>query len=193
MPRPGTAEAPVSDASPRPGPRRNLVLIGFMGTGKSCVGKLVARSLGWKFVDTDQRIVAAAGCPITEIFADPERGEAWFRDLETRVLTEVLAKEEQVVATGGGVVVREENRKLLAEGGYVFWLRASVDALYERVRRNRRRPLLQTDDPKQTIIELLDQREPMYLVSAHDQVDSTHLTAEETAYGIAETVRYVMG
>jgi shikimate kinase len=174
-------------------PRRNLVLIGFMGTGKTCIGKLAARSLGWKFVDTDQRIVEAAGCPIAEIFADPERGEDWFRDLESRVLAEVLAEEEQVVATGGGVVVREGNRRVLAEGGYVFWLRASIDALYDRVRHNRNRPLLQTKDPKTTITKMLDEREPYYLESAHDQVDSTHLTAEETAYGITETARYVFG
>ena len=172
---------------------RNLVLIGFMGTGKTCIGKLAARSLGWKFVDTDQRIVEAAGCSIPEIFANPDRGESWFRDLESRVLAEVLSEEEQVVATGGGVVIREENRRILANGGYVFWLRASIDALYERVRHNRNRPLLQTEDPKATITDMLDEREPYYLESAHDQVDSTHLTAEETAYGITETARYVFG
>ena len=177
---------------PKP-PRRNLVLIGFMGTGKSCIGKLVARSLGWKFVDTDQRIVAAAGCSIPQIFADPERGEDWFRDLETRVLEETLQGSDQVVATGGGIVVRERNRQVLARGGYVFWLRASVDALYERVRHNRNRPLLHTDDPKATIAALLDEREPLYLESAHDQVDSTHLTEEETAFGLTETARYVFG
>jgi len=168
-----------------------LILIGFMGTGKTCIGRLVARSLGWKFVDTDQRIVARAGCSIPQIFADPERGEDWFRELETEVLRDTLQKNDQVVATGGGIVGREENRDLLAAGGYVFWLRASVDAIYERVRHNRNRPLLQTEDPKQTITDLLDDREPLYLQSAHDQVDSTHLTAEETAFGISESALYL--
>ena len=162
-----------------------------MGTGKTCIGRLVARSLGWKFVDTDQRIVAAAGCSIPQIFADEKRGEDWFRDLETEVLGKTLAKEDQVIATGGGIVLREENRKMLAEGGYVFWLRASADAIYERVRHSRNRPLLKTADPKQTITDMLDEREPLYLQSAHDQVDSTYLTAEETAFGISESGLFV--
>lgn len=188
---PATAPQPVIALTSHP-PVRNLILIGFMGTGKSCVGQLVARSLGWKFVDTDDLIVEAAGCSIPEIFADPERGETWFRDLETRVLREAVAGSEQVIATGGGIVVREENRDILAGGGFVFWLHASVDAIYERVRHNRNRPLLHTEDPKQTISDLLDEREPLYLASAHDQVDSTHLTSEETAYGISESVLYLM-
>lgn len=158
-----------------------------MGTGKTTVGKRVAASLGFDFADTDERVVALAGMPITQIFA--RHGEEHFRRLETEALREVLSGEGKVVATGGGIVTRPENVSLLQEGGYVVWLHASVEEIFDRVSRNRERPLLQTENPLETIKNLLAVREPLYRAAADFEVDTGPLTLDETIYGISESVR----
>lgn len=179
-------------SSPLPGGRRrNLVLIGFMGTGKTTVGRRVAASLGFEFADTDDRVVTRAGLPITQIFA--QHGEAHFRQLETEALREVLAGEGRVVATGGGIVTKPENVALLRAGGYVVWLHASVDEIFARVSRNRERPLLQTENPLETIRALLAVREPLYRATADFEVDTSPLTLDETVYGITESARVAFG
>ena len=165
--------------------RQNLILIGFMGSGKTTVGRRVAASLGFEFVDTDDRVVEMAGKPITQIFAD--QGEAHFRKLESAALKEVLQREHCVVATGGGIVTIPENVALLQEGGYTVWLHAPVDEIFERVSRNRERPLLQTEDPLATIQTLLSKREPLYRSTADFEVDTGPLTLDETVYGLTET------
>lgn len=162
-----------------------------MGTGKTTVGMRVARSLGFRFVDTDKMIVKEAGKPITQIFAD--EGEERFRERETEALRRCAAGKNQVISTGGGIVTREANRELLREAGYVIWLRASPETIYERVRRNRGRPLLQTPDPLATIRDLLAARASLYEACADLAVSTDHLSMDETCFGITESALLAMG
>ena len=162
-----------------------------MGTGKTTVGRRVAKSLGFKFVDTDQLIVKRAGKSIPEIFEDD--GEKTFREIETEVLRECAEKSGQVISTGGGIVTQPRNREILKTAGYVVWLRASAESIFERVKRNRNRPLLRVEDPMGTITKLLEERTPVYEQS-HDLAISTDgLTLEETCYGVTESARLELG
>jgi len=170
---------------------RNLILIGFMGTGKTTIGKRVARSLGFRFVDTDQLIARKAGKSIPDIFA--HSGEEAFRELETEVLRECAARSGQVISTGGGIVTRPGNLEILRDAGYVVWLKASPETIYDRVRRNRNRPLLHTDDPERTIREMLDQRLDLYRRAKHLSVSTDDLTLDETSFGITESARLALG
>jgi Shikimate kinase len=111
--------------------RKNIIIVGFMGTGKSTVSRLLSEKLGWPRLDTDEEIVRIAGKKIPDIFAD--EGEAGFRDRESRVLEDILAGDRQIVATGGGAVLREENRRRMLAGGWVVALTASRQSLLERV------------------------------------------------------------
>jgi shikimate kinase len=154
-------------------PRENIILIGFMGSGKSSIGKRVATELGFQFLDTDKIIVDRAGMTIPTIFAG--RGEAAFREMETSALISIGHLNRCVIATGGGIVIREENRALLRQLGFVVCLTASEDVLYERVARNEKRPLLQTEDPKSTLTELVQVRRPFYEETAHFTLDTTQL------------------
>lgn len=169
---------------------RNLILVGFMGTGKTSVGMRVAKSLGFSFVDTDQRIVKKAGKPIPRIFE--EDGEAVFRAMETEILRECLKKENQVISTGGGIVTNEVNRKLLKEAGYTIWLQAGPDTIYDRVSRNKNRPLLQTEDPKATILKMLAERNQSYCDSMDLAIKTDELTLEETCFGVTESARIAL-
>lgn len=158
---------------------QNLVLIGFMGTGKSSIGRLLAARLRFKFVDTDQIIVESAGMEIPEIFA--KLGEPHFRDLETEALRTLASVQRRVVATGGGIVIREENRPLLQALGLVVALTATDEVIFKRVSRNKKRPLLQTPNPRETIARLLGTREPLYAETAQRLVDTSDLTHAEVA------------
>tara|TARA_R110000850_G_scaffold22504_28_gene66689 strand:- start:1106 stop:1660 length:555 start_codon:yes stop_codon:yes gene_type:complete len=171
--------------------RRNLILIGFMGTGKTTIGKQVAKSLGFRFVDTDQLISQKAGKSIPDIFED--EGEETFRELETDVLQGCAAAENQVIATGGGIVTKTTNHAILKQVGYVIWLQASPETIYDRVRRNRNRPLLQTEDPEKTIRDLMEQRVGLYEAAQDMAVTTDGLTLDETAYGITESARVALG
>ncbi|SDC79208.1 shikimate kinase [Paenibacillus sp. UNCCL117] len=123
--------------------KRNLVLIGMMGTGKSTVGHELARRLGLAFVDSDAAVEAEQGMTIKEMFA--ALGEAAFRTAETAALTAILAREGQVVATGGGAVLAEANRTAMKDGGFVVALAAGAETIIRRVSEDRNRPLLQGD------------------------------------------------
>jgi shikimate kinase len=162
----------------------NIVLIGFMGSGKSSVGRRIASFTGRRFVDTDELVTARAGRSITQIFAD--RGEAYFRDLETATLGELAAENDLVLATGGGIVLREENRAALRRIGAVVWLDAAPDALFERVSRNRKRPLLQTEDPRASFDALLAARRAIYEAAADFRVDSTGQSHDDVARAVVE-------
>ncbi|HEU4678314.1 MAG TPA: shikimate kinase, partial [Terrimicrobiaceae bacterium] len=131
----------------------NLVLIGFMGCGKSSVGRRLSGLTGHRFVDTDELIVQAEGRSIAEIFS--QSGEAHFRDLEQRSLENLVGVCGIVLSTGGGLVLRPVNRQTLKKIGIVAWLDASPEVLFERAMRSGRRPLLQTADPRATFDELL--------------------------------------
>lgn len=161
-----------------------------MGTGKTSVGMRVAKSLGWRFVDTDKLIVKQAGKAIPQIFADS--GEKTFREIETEVLEKCAAASGQVISTGGGIVTVERNREILKEAGYVIWLKASPETIYERVRRNRNRPLLQTDDPLATIREMLAVRNSLYEATRDLVIATDDLTMEETCYGVTESARLAL-
>ena len=152
---------------------KNLVLVGFMGSGKSSVGRLAARDLGFQFVDTDQIVVERAGRPISEIFQT--EGEASFRALETAAIQSLGGVEKHVVSTGGGAILSEQNRQLLRSLGFVVCLTASEEVLYERVSRNTKRPLLQTENPRETLSKLIRERSALYSAAAHHTLDTTSM------------------
>jgi shikimate kinase len=155
-----------------------------MGSGKSSVGRRIASRAGHRFVDTDALVTARAGQSITQIFA--QHGEAYFRDLETATLAELDATSGIVLATGGGIVLRAENRAALRRIGVVAWLDADPDALFERVSRNRKRPLLQTGNPRASFDTLLASRREIYASTADFSVDSTHLSHDDAARAVVE-------
>jgi shikimate kinase len=171
-------------------PPKNIVLIGFMGSGKSTVGRELHQMLGYPLVDMDQWIEQRAGKPVTAIFAD--EGEGAFRDMETALIDELALPDapRRIISTGGGVVGRPENREKLRKLGYVVWLKAPVDVLLERTSRNRERPLLHTENPRERIETLLKLREPWYHETAHLAVDTHGLDSGEIAAGILESARY---
>jgi shikimate kinase len=139
------------------------------GGGKSTVGREVARQLGWRFVDCDKEIERAAGCTIAALFA--RDGEAAFRELEAVTLAALIESPQAVVATGGGAVLRAANRELLRSRTRCIYLRAAPDFLWRRLRRDRRRPLLQVPDPEGRLREMSAEREPLYLETAAVVVD----------------------
>jgi shikimate kinase len=167
--------------------RNNIVFIGFMGSGKTSIGRLVAHRLGFQFVDTDAVIVERAGMQISEIFA--RHGEPWFRDQETAALRSLGILQRAVLSTGGGVVLRPENRAVLRELGFVVWLTASEEVIYERVSRNKKRPLLQTEDPRATVHELLEKRKALYAEAAQFTLDSSALKHEDAANAVIAEAR----
>jgi shikimate kinase len=138
----------------------NLALVGFMGTGKTSVGRLVAEQLRFDFVDTDEMIQTRAGQTITDIFNTA--GEPAFRALEGKIVEELAAREQLVIATGGGLPVNPNNLASLKTHALVVCLWASPDKIWERVKSQTHRPLLQNADPKGKIRELLAAREPFY-------------------------------
>jgi shikimate kinase len=169
---------------------KNIVLIGFMGSGKSTVGRELHQRLGYSLVDMDQMIEEAAGKKITAIFE--EDGEQAFRDLETRHLEKISKQTERrhIISTGGGVIIREGNRELLRKLGYVVWLQAPEDIIYERTSRNADRPLLNQPDAREKISKLLAERAPWYAETAHLKLDIRGLDSKEIATGILECARY---
>jgi shikimate kinase len=156
--------------------RRNLVLIGMMGSGKTTIGRHVARRLGRPFVDTDHVVAVEAGCSIPELFA--ERGEDGFRAFESAVIERVAAVPNQIIAVGGGAVCVGRNVEALARTGDVILLDASVSQLAGRVSRGRARkgrPLLgDTDETLDRLQRLWDERAPLYEAAAGHRVDSGH-------------------
>jgi shikimate kinase len=138
----------------------NIFLVGMMGAGKTTVGRRLARRLGRSFLDTDHEIQERTGVSIPTIFEI--EGEAGFRRRESAVLAEIARGEDLVVATGGGIVLAEQNRRLLRQRGTVVYLRASVEDLFARTRHDRNRPLLQTEDPRAKLAELFAARDPLY-------------------------------
>jgi shikimate kinase len=174
------------DAAPRRTPL-NVVLIGFMGCGKTTLGARLAQMLGLKFVDMDDLIVKKAGCSIPEIFA--RDGEAGFRHLESAVLDELLTRQHLIISTGGGVVTVPDNIPKLRALGYVIWLDLPEAAIWSRVSRNRSRPLLRTPNPRETVRDLLEKRRPLYAAACDLEADPGELTPDEAAYGIAESIR----
>jgi shikimate kinase len=169
---------------------QHIILIGFMGCGKSTIGRELKRISSHPWIDTDAEIEARAQCRIKDFFA--RDGEDAFRDLETQVLRDlsVNCQSPTIISTGGGAILRGENRLLLRELGYVVWLRAPADMIYQRTKYNRSRPILQTPNPRARIEELLTLREPLYRETAHLIIDVAGLNRTEIAAGIIESARY---
>jgi shikimate kinase len=139
---------------------RNLIFVGLMGAGKSVIGRLVAQSLSIPFIDTDAEIEKVSRMTISELFA--AYGEVEFRALETRVIERLLRNGPRVVSTGGGAFINENTRLQIKMGGISVWLKADLDILWERVNKRDHRPLLKTENPKQTLENLMNQRYPIY-------------------------------
>ncbi|HEV3146830.1 MAG TPA: shikimate kinase [Gemmataceae bacterium] len=162
-----------------------IVLIGLRGTGKTTVGQLLAKKLGLPFFDADTELEAKAGRSIRDIFAN--EGETYFRNLEAQVLQDLLSRGPAVIATGGGVVLREENRQRLRSAGKVVWLTADVDTLGQRLRSDdatwARRPNLLTGGIVE-ITELSQQRDPLYRECSTLIVDTAGRSPEEIAEAI---------
>lgn len=140
--------------------QRNLVLVGLMGAGKSSIGRLLAQQLGIPFVDTDVEIERVSRMTITELFA--AYGEQEFRALETRVIKRLLRGGPRVISTGGGAFINDSTRMHVKRGSLSVWLKADLDVLWERVNKRDTRPLLKTENPKQTLENLMNARYPIY-------------------------------
>ncbi|MGB0744972.1 MAG: shikimate kinase [Opitutales bacterium] len=141
----------------------NLYLVGFMGVGKSAIGRKVARELGYRFIDSDNEIEKQAGRKISQIFA--EEGEPAFRQMERSFIESGHPDMACVVSTGGGLVVHEGMSDLLKQKGVVVCLFASAETVIERTGRNKKRPLLNVENPEERVRELLAEREPFYMNS----------------------------
>ncbi|WP_410173963.1 shikimate kinase [Microbulbifer thermotolerans] len=162
----------------------SIFLVGPMGAGKSTIGKLLALQLGLPFADTDKVLEDRTGADIPWIF-DVE-GEAGFRRRESEVLEDLCRGPVQVIATGGGIVLAEQNRRQLKKLGLVVYLQASADQLLERTAKNSNRPLLRVADPRARIIELLEQRDPLYREVADLICDTDDCTPKQAALMVAE-------
>lgn len=158
-------------------PAPNLILIGPMGAGKTCIGRRLAERFTLDFIDVDQAIVDDAGASIADIFE--HAGEAGFRQQERASLARILRGRGQLVSTGGGAVLDADNRTLIAASGFVVFLRVSVPAQLVRLARDRARPLLQRPDREQVLHALAAQRDPLYHAVADLTLDTDLFTAAE--------------
>jgi len=183
--------AKMSD-SPQVKPMKgqNIVLVGFMGCGKSTVAREVGIQLNYPHMDTDHLIVESVGQSIADVFS--QHGEDHFRDLETELLSQISAKEcsKQIISTGGGLPVRENNREVLKKLGYVVWLKASVDTVMERTGKSSHRPLLNSENPREKVETMLAERDPIYAEVADLVINTDDLEISETVHGIIESASY---
>ena len=179
----------MTDAMSNPDLPENIVLVGFMGSGKSTVGRMLARRLRFRFLDTDKLVEERAGMKISGIFA--QHGEAHFRERETAVLQSLDGVRRHILATGGGIVTVPGNIPLLRSLGLVVLLTADPEEIYRRVSRNADRPLLQVEDPRKRVLDLMAERQPLYESAAHFQVDSTRLRHEDVAAKITDEARRI--
>jgi shikimate kinase len=141
--------------------KKNIVLVGLMGAGKSTIGRHLSKRLNMVFHDSDAAIEQRTGVSIATIFEI--EGEVGFRAREEQMITELCGNDNIILATGGGSVLSEKNRKILQYSGHVIYLSTSAKQLYMRIRHDKSRPLMQTEDPLQTLTDLLMTREPYYL------------------------------
>jgi shikimate kinase len=166
-----------------------IALVGARGVGKTTVGRALAVRLGWAFADADDLVEAAAGKTIARIFA--EDGEPAFRDLEARAVAELCGRENIVIATGGGAVVRDETRSLLSLTSFVVWLTASVDVMLSRQATDpttaARRPALTALPGRDEVVALLAAREQHYRAVAELTVDTTNVSPDELAADLARS------
>jgi shikimate kinase len=167
----------------------NIYLIGLMGAGKTTIGRQLAKSLGVPFYDSDKAIEESTGVDIPTIFEF--EGEEGFRDREQKMIQRLTQIQGIVLATGGGVILREENRKLLKNNGYIVYLQCSVDRILERTRRDTQRPLLQTDNPKERLQILFEQRQELYTSCADFKIDTGMLKTKTVVNRILEEYKAI--
>lgn len=169
---------------------RNLVFVGLMGAGKSAIGRLVAQMMDIPFVDSDHEIERVSRMSIAELFS--AYGETEFRALEERVITRLLKTGPRVLSTGGGAFMNEATRARLLKSGLSVWLKADLDVLWMRVSKRDTRPLLKTENPRQTLSDLLDERYPVYAladVTVQSRDEVKEIIAAETIAAIAHNSR----
>lgn len=167
--------------------RGNIFLVGMMGAGKTTVGRALAHKMQKRFIDTDKVLVERTGVAVATVFEI--EGEAGFRRREASVLAEVAAGDDCIIATGGGVVLSEENRRAMRENGTVIYLRARVADLWERTRQDTTRPLLATPDPRATLSRLLEERDALYREAAHLVVETGVQSASTLAARVLAALR----
>lgn len=165
---------------------KNIVLTGFMGAGKSAVGKKLAERLGLQVIDTDDVIEEESGMKISDIFS--EFGEDHFRKLERMAVERLSTFDNHIIITGGGVVLNKENIENLRKNGIIVYLHAAPEVLYERVKSETHRPLLQVDNPVKKIKELFEHRAQFY-ADNDIEVDTSNLTVDEVAEKIIKAVK----
>ena len=164
----------------------NIVLIGFMGTGKSAIGKKLAQRLRMGYLDTDELIEKREKRKIFQIFQ--EKGEGYFRKVETQVVKEVASRDNNVIATGGGVVLKEENVAALRKNGLIICLSADPETIWRRTANDSKRPLLEGKDPRKRIEDLLKTRKPYYQ-KADFTIETSKLSDEEVVERIITTLK----
>ena len=163
----------------------NIALIGMMGSGKSTIGKLLADKLNMKFIDTDEEIIKLSNCSINKIFET--QGEKAFREIEKIVLSKVLKLDNQIISTGGGIIKEEQNRELL-KGVTTIYLQADDSTLFERVKNDNTRPLLNTNNLLTTIQTILSERKHLY-EKATLIIDTTNKSPENIVKEIMEKIK----
>lgn len=163
---------------------KNIILTGFMGSGKTAVSRKLAELTGFDVIDTDQLIESEQGRTISDIFS--KEGEEFFRDLETQTLENIInnQKKKLIISVGGGLPIREKNRELMKKIGQVIWLKASPETVYERVKNDSTRPLLKTDDVLGTIRKLQKDRSSVYESAADKVISTDNKTIEEIAIDV---------
>lgn len=169
--------------------KKTVVLVGMMGCGKTSVGRALARKLSVPFCDSDEEIERASNYTIPELFS--RFGEVFFREKETQVLTRLLKGPPQILSTGGGSYMQHINRVIISEYGVALWVRAEVNLLWARVKGKSHRPLLQTDDPYQTLKEINHSRAPIYAQAPlHVTAFSTHSINDTAQLVVRELLRH---
>ena len=170
---------------------KNIVLLGFMGTGKSAVGRALAKELKYRFVDTDQRVEEKSGKKIAELFT--ENGEAYFRELESQAVQEAVQQGACVISTGGGAILNPKNLEALRRNGFLVLLESDPEVILKRVqKRAGQRPLLKGSDPLAEITRLLEERAPYYRC-ADFTVNTSYLQVEEVTRAIKKKVLEIEG
>jgi shikimate kinase len=166
----------------------NIFLVGMMGSGKTTLGRALGQRTGLEFVDTDRVLVERTGVPVATIFEI--EGEDGFRRRESDVLVELAYRQGCVVATGGGAVLAEENRRVMRGAGTVIYLRARLESLWERTRHDTSRPLLATPDPRATLAQILEKRDPLYRDAAHLIVETGSQSAATLVNRVLSALRH---
>ena len=160
---------------------KNIVLIGFMGTGKTWVGKELAKILGFEYLSTDDTIVDREKTSISDIFE--KQGEKCFRELERELVKEISKKEKLVIDSGGGIILNSDNVLDLKKNGFIVCLVSDPEEIYKRVKKHSHRPLLKVDDPLAKIKELLDKRKPYYEIADY-YIQTDNLSLDDICQSI---------